>query len=211
MLIQELAAAVHKNAAEHGWWDEDRTGYEILALIHSEWSEALEEARAGRPMWWYECAMAGSGVCDWTQTACGYKGHERCLNLHRKPKPEGVAVELMDGVIRILDFIGFGVGAFGMVLDDPDGGPATMESLYMTEAAEDYEGISVMEIVACLHRLTSVAMPVEEDEEMHYTSLLAACRCAMAWVYHNGLDPMKVLLEKHEYNKGRPYKHGKKF
>lgn len=42
MTINEFAAEVHKNAVEHGWWEGERTFPEIVALIHSEVSEALE-------------------------------------------------------------------------------------------------------------------------------------------------------------------------
>jgi hypothetical protein len=55
MLIRELAATIHQNAVDHGWWDEERELPEIVALVHSEWSEALEEARAGRPMVYRLC------------------------------------------------------------------------------------------------------------------------------------------------------------
>ena len=36
---------VHHNAQLHGWWDQQRTIPELLVLIHSEVSEALEAYR----------------------------------------------------------------------------------------------------------------------------------------------------------------------
>lgn len=52
MKFGEFAKGVHQNAVDHGWYDAERGVSEIFALIHSEWSEALEEYRAERPMEW---------------------------------------------------------------------------------------------------------------------------------------------------------------
>ncbi len=38
---------VHKTAIDKGWWDKPRSNGEIIALIHSELSEALEALRIG--------------------------------------------------------------------------------------------------------------------------------------------------------------------
>lgn len=40
---------VHALAEEKGWWDEPRNDGEIIALVHSELSEALEALRHGNP------------------------------------------------------------------------------------------------------------------------------------------------------------------
>ena len=106
MNINEFAKEVHQNAVEHGWWDEPRTVGEIIALCHSELSEALEEYRAGRPMIWYQCLSTDDIVpcrqkekCpDWLNGMCEIDAIEK--------KPEGIAVELADCIIRILDYLG---------------------------------------------------------------------------------------------------------
>lgn len=43
------AREVHRIAVEHGWWETDRNDGEMIALMHSELSEALEALRHGNP------------------------------------------------------------------------------------------------------------------------------------------------------------------
>ena len=49
MTITELVKQAFENAKEKGWHDEERSPLEYHALIHSEISEATEEARKGSP------------------------------------------------------------------------------------------------------------------------------------------------------------------
>lgn len=44
-----IAKDVHETAVSKGWWDEERNNGEIIALMHSELSEALEAIRHGNP------------------------------------------------------------------------------------------------------------------------------------------------------------------
>lgn len=85
MSLNKLRDAIHKTAVEKGFWSDtpefkQRTALEIHALIHSEVSEATEEARTNNPP-------------VYTKPLCS-------------EKPEGEAVELIDAVIRILDYFG---------------------------------------------------------------------------------------------------------
>ncbi|MDY6895004.1 MAG: MazG nucleotide pyrophosphohydrolase domain-containing protein [Thermotogota bacterium] len=45
MEFQSLAMEIHENAKNHGWWDKARSIPELLCLVHSEVSEALEAYR----------------------------------------------------------------------------------------------------------------------------------------------------------------------
>lgn len=45
----EMQAAVHQTAKDKGWWDQERNEGEMIALMHSELSEALEGLRHGNP------------------------------------------------------------------------------------------------------------------------------------------------------------------
>ncbi len=47
--FQMMQSAVHNNAVAHGWWDTERNDGEMIALMHSELSEALEWIRHGNP------------------------------------------------------------------------------------------------------------------------------------------------------------------
>ena len=104
LTLGDLVKEIHQNAVAHGWWDEERSFGDILALCHSELSEALEQYRDEKPLV-YEV----------------------------NGKPEGIAVEMADAVIRILD-----------------------------------------------------------------------------WAGKAGVDMEQIILQKHEYNKTRPYRHGGK-
>ena len=211
MLISELAKAVHENAVEHGWWDEDREAPEIIALIHSEWSEALEEARADRPLVWYACGESNNSliVCNpQDEYECRMYGREKECE-YRQNKPEGIAVELIDGCIRILDY----AGELKTEFKEGDGSLSEIESLY-TESNISKVPEKLPELVAYLHMYTSSSIGARGYRDFGIPDILAlvsAMAVALSWVKKQGLDPLAILLEKHEFNKSRPYKHGKKF
>jgi len=101
--LNEWAKEVHENAVAHGWWDEPRSFGEIVALCHSELSEALEEYRSGQPLVYCDAIKTNAACSDTGENAC--TGAE-CLKCFTSRKPEGMAVEMIDCMIRILDWCG---------------------------------------------------------------------------------------------------------
>lgn len=79
--LNSFAVAVHENAVAHGWWEEERGLPEVLMLCVSELN-----------------------VTCGSRTFNPEEPEAPCTA--RSKKPEGVAVELADCVIRILDYCG---------------------------------------------------------------------------------------------------------
>lgn len=76
MEISRLQSQVHQTALEHGWWEQPRSVGEVLMLMVTELSEAMEAYRSGNP--------PSSKITGFSQ----------------------MEEELADVVIRLLDFAG---------------------------------------------------------------------------------------------------------
>lgn len=96
-MLNDLAKEIHENAKAHGWYDDKRSFGEIVALCHSELSEALEEYRSGKPMAYYYPE---------TPCKCNLNAYATDLDKWHGEKLEGIATEMIDCLIRILDWCG---------------------------------------------------------------------------------------------------------
>lgn len=74
MAFDDISNLVHKIAVEKGWWEKERNDAEMICLMHSELSEALEGLRHG------------NGPSD------------------HIPEFSAVEEELADVIIRIMDY-----------------------------------------------------------------------------------------------------------
>lgn len=155
--LNQFAKEVYENSVNHGFW-EDASIDRQIALIHTEWSEAVQSDRKGG------CA-------------------------------EDVCTEMIDGVLRLLDCCG-GYGIFLKFDEEPAAGKAQPIEFTANH----------------LHYLTT-QMRFQGFDKSAVTSMYAsdAVWTVFCFVMARGLDPEQVLVKKHEYNRSRPYKHGRRY
>ena len=194
--LNEFAKEVHAVAVEHGWWEgeENNDAETKLALIHAEWSEALEEYRANRPMVWFEC-MTTKAPCDADSERCSCWCDGECVADDRGSKPEGIAIELTDGVIRILDLM------------------AHMDTPFEEEDYIELAPRTLPQLVTMLHYATAIAGGEFALYGMSDEAAGWLCSCitiVREWLKEQGEDLGELLRLKHEYNKTRSYRHGGK-
>lgn len=195
MELNQLAKEVHINAVEHGWWENERSFAEIIALIHSELSEALEEYRNGKPNLYYECKYHDTRTkCPDQFNGCQYGKNEGC-NIR---KPEGIAVELADVIIRILDYC----GKEDINIDE------MMNQLLILDV-----NFQLPELISECHLFISLSYNATKRQYIEFTQNYFLIKCIaliMNWCTKNGIDVENIILLKHEYNRTREYKHGGK-
>lgn len=212
-LVAELPAMadkIHSTAVEKGWWAKGsaRDKGEMLALMVSELSEALEEDREGRPALWFQIGGVrvypvrdGSGA-DWTESPHGLNLRGRAATWTGvAAKPEGAAVELADTAIRAMDYLGFfGTRTLGIR-------EHLRQALAVSRAdlADRSTSFGARKMV-----LVGYLVDADRAARTGFALVLHALVGSLVWIEDLGHDPIEVCKLKMAYNDTRAHKHGGK-
>lgn len=184
--INGLVMAAHSNAISKGWWDEERTFGEIIALVHSEVSEALEDYRnhKGINEVWYENPA----------------GHSWSSQTGEFQKPCGIPSELADICIRIFDIAG-----------KYNWGPRLEGRITVSNTWHEREYNFAEELTDIHHDLSQAWISHNKHNE-HYAivNLSHAVLSVMQMSRKYRIDLEQAILEKMAYNATRPQRHGGK-
>ena len=182
MNLAELQKEAHAIAKEHGWWDEERTFGDLIALVHSELSEALEAYREYGDV---------KQHLDYRWAPYGH------------PSLNGVAYELADVVIRVADMAEWYHWDLDAVsIPEPE------EWMEFSPAKSFGDWIGLCHIHAS-DALVKAWMPPERFQTPS-VSLNLVIRTVQRMAAHYGIDLDAAIEAKMEYNRTRSYRHGGK-
>ena len=184
MDLKALQREAHAIALSKGWWDEERTFGDLIALVHSELSEALEAYR------------------EWDSVrAMRFESPQYGLDdpLHGKYKPVGVPSELADVVIRVADMAEhYGVDLSNLPVSRhywEHHSPITLNA-----------DCSFGDWICIIHRIVALASWRASGLRV----LARVVRAVQQMAAHYGIDLDAAIEAKMEYNRSRPYRHGGK-
>lgn len=193
--ISQLVQAAHQNAIDKGWWEEPRTYGELIALVHSEVSEALEDYRIpGRKptdVWYEEKNINGQII-------------QRMDKPDEEWKPCGIPSELADICIRIFDIAGkYG---WGEKLHKE------VKELSEIPTQERWQQTPFGGKLACIHMdLSSSLLEFDFNDRKQAVYYLGEAIVTVEQIAKEyGIDLDRAISEKMAYNATRPRRHGGK-
>lgn len=201
--LNNFMQTVHQNAKNHGWWENERSAGTIRSLFHCELSEAVEAYRSHEPNHWHQCPNKKGEACEKMPVHDENLHCEACTPAMRKP--EGVCVELIDFVIRALDYLGHKQFVFPQSMDTAAKLAAWSVDDFQSDEHENVLDLEVPDFADVLHDEIALSNVMK-----NITYLATACGLTFAWIEKRELDPVVLMLEKHHYNLTRSYKHGGK-
>ena len=108
--IKDLTKQAHDNAVLHGFYEKEPSFGDLISLIHSELSEALEEHRNG----YHPTETYYNNTCEYD--CMPFADCENCCKV--TAKKEGIPSELADVVIRVFDMCGhYGIDLEAAIID----------------------------------------------------------------------------------------------
>ena len=198
--IRKLQKEAHAIAVAHGWWDKERTFGDLIALVHSELSEALEayrehllESLVVTPA----AHVEGDSVV--TNDEVDTKAYPVRIGSVPETKYTGVAFELADVVIRVADM----AEHYG----------ANLQAIYDIEknlVVLKPDQKTVGDWIANAHQWLSKAMESETQPADAWYDLGVLIAIIEKMAEHYGIDLDAAIEAKMEYNRTRSYRHGGK-
>lgn len=212
--LNEEKKEIHEMAKSKGWWDNERGKGELYALFHSEISEAVEEERKpafpdlkDRAMYHFDTSYdVNEGDQDGIvkKAVPGVKWDAEtntCIT-----KPEGTAVEIVDMVIRVLDYMG---SRDIELIEDMD-----MEKHWITFDPKGLDAFAGMHGFLSTSFMNFAISHNDEEEERAATEepvlLTMVMRVVKKYFQENELDFWKVYEAKKSFNSTREKRHGGK-
>ena len=189
MDLKALQREAHAIAKEHGWWDEPRSFGDLIALVHSELSEALEAYRE-----------YGHTTNAWMELV-DEDSDDRI--------PVGVGHELADVVIRVADMAEWlKVDLAQAREEDEDLGEAKQAYLeHRLSGNLDSFG----EWIAAIHEdVVDAGYHQRNRGDNLDAHLVSVIWMVQEMADHYGIDLDAAIEAKMEYNRTRSYRHGGK-
>lgn len=184
----KFARDVHQMAVKNGLWDKPRSFDDIVCECLVHLGRAYEEYRNGRPNYYHLCQPSGEkkSPCEWDlQKPCPLAtGELACEHLDRQP--HGVAVELGECVLRLLDYLATTVWEYPCYPM-----PVQLEDTFTGFICSLHFNLT------CARATRFVA---EGSAVQHITHII---RMICTWAAQEGLDPESILRELHECEKAR--------
>ena len=178
MNLKQLQREAHAVAREKGWWDSPRSFGDLIALVHSELSEALEAYR--------ELGLDNRYRTTFRTGASAESVH---VQDDANWKPVGVPSELADVVVRVADTAEF----YRWQLD-------ALELPEEWNETPDTFG----EWITAGHRwLSHASMRIAGDTPLHLAQLV---RHVQRMAEHYGIDLDAAIEAKMSYNRTRSYR-----
>lgn len=187
MSLIQLAEEIHAAAVKKGFWDVDMAVDKHVAKLRGELGEAIQEDRCGRPMLYVDDIE----VCERITDPAMFDGR----------KPEGVAAELADFVMMMLDW---------MQESHEESVMITAEFTAPQPMRDVLRGTHFVQLINSLyHSVEAVCCGKDTPAGEFYSAMIFSVYGPALWLEERGIDIWEVVRLKMAYNASRPALHGR--